>query len=148
MTVQFLCPGCEKERVQSLPIPAGTYRCPECLAELPSLPPGKLTEGGDLTRCVVCAGERFYSQRDFNQRLGCLVAGIGAALSPFTYGISLLICLAVDLGLYFLLKQVTVCYRCGAIYRSVPKNPDHGPFDLHVAEAEMQESRYLRRGNP
>ena len=148
MTLQFLCPGCEQVaflQLQSLP---ETWTCPKCRRVLTPLAQAKLAEGGQLIRCAICAGERFYTQRDFNQRIGCLVAGIGAALSPFTYGISLLVCLALDAGLYFLLKQATVCYRCGSIYRGMARNPEHGAFDLHTAEVEAQESKYIQRGSP
>jgi hypothetical protein len=147
MTLQFLCPGCEQ--VAFLPLPAlpEAWQCPKCGKVLTPTPQTRLAEGVGLIRCAICAGERFYTQRDFNQRIGCLVAGIGAALSPFTYGISLLVCLAVDAGLYFLLKEATVCYRCGSIYRGVPRNPEHGAFDLHTAEKDTQEGKYLQRGN-
>ena len=145
MTVQFLCPGCEKPIVRSLPLEQGSWRCEHCSQEFPAFPQGESWKGTPISRCPICSGERFYLQRDFNQRIGCVVAGIGAVLSPFTYGLSLVVCLALDLGLYFLLKQVTVCYRCGAIYRGVPVNAAHRQFDLHLAEVEMQESKYLER---
>ena len=49
--------------------------------------------------------------------------------------------------LYFLLKEVTVCYRCGAVYRGLVRHPDHKAFDLHVAGIEEEERKYLERGN-
>ena len=144
MTVQFLCPHCEKAIVRPLPLDPGSWHCEHCAKDFTGSPEGESFEGTPLTRCAICGGERFYLQRDFNQRIGCAVAGIGALLSPFTYGLSLVVCLLLDLGLYFLLKQVTVCYRCGAIYRGIPTNAAHGPFDLHLAEMELQESKYLK----
>ena len=129
-----------------MPLADGPWKCGKCGGGFTPHGRSTLDTGGGLKRCAICAGERFYTQRDFNQRIGCLVAAIGAALSPFTYGISLLVCLALDLGLYFLLSQATLCYRCGAIYRGVPHNPQHGPFDLHLAELEMQEGKYLQEG--
>jgi hypothetical protein len=147
MTVQFLCPRCEQGGFLRLPVGSEAWKCPGCGSGLRSPSQDNFDSGGALKRCAICAGERFYTQRDFNQRIGCVIAGIGAALSPFTYGISLLVCLGLDLGLYFLLKQATVCYRCGSIYRGVPENPEHGPFDLHVAEIEVEESKYLQRGD-
>ena len=145
MTVQFLCPGCEKEAVLPLPLPPGFWKCPQCRGEFRISSPGNLAEREPVFRCAFCARERFYTQRDFNQRIGCVVAGIGAALSPFTYGISLLVCLAVDLLLYLLTKEVTVCYRCGAIYRGVARDPRHVAFDLHVADLDREERKYLER---
>src|SRR5262245_1034847 len=105
MKVQFLCEGCEREMVIPISAAAGGSSCPACRRELSLFPADRVAEGGPLTRCVVCGGERFYTQRDFNQRLGCLIAGVGAVLSPFTYGISLLVCLAVDFGLYRMLRE-------------------------------------------
>jgi hypothetical protein len=147
MTLQFLCPDCEQVALLSLRSLPETWKCTKCGQTLTPLAQANLALGGPLKRCAICAGERFYTQRDFNQRIGCVVAGIGAALSPFTYGISLLVCLVLDGGLYFLLKQATVCYRCGSIYRGLARNPGHGAFDLHTAELEMNESKYIQRGD-
>ena len=33
-----------------------------------------------------------------------------------------------------MLGDVTICYGCGAQHRGLAVNPEHGPFDLHVAE--------------
>jgi hypothetical protein len=122
------------------------WKCRECHREFPTFFPGRISEGEPVSRCVVCGGGRFFVQRDFNQKVGCLVVGIGAALSPFTYGISLLVCLAVDLVLYLMVKEVTLCYRCSAIYRGVARDPRHTAFDLHVADLDREERRYLERG--
>lgn len=145
MTVQFLCSSCERQEILPVPLEPGTRVCEGCRKEFPTFTGGPSPETKGLSRCFLCGGERFYTQRDFNQRLGCLIAGVGAALSPFTYGISLLACLIVDLVLYFVLKEATLCYRCGAVYRGLPKNPEHGAFDLHVAEVVEEERKYLER---
>ncbi len=146
MTVQFLCPACERSEVIPLPLPAGPWKCPGCRRETGTYAPGGDPAAGEpISRCALCGGHRFYTQRDFNQRIGCLVAAVGAALSPFTYGLSLLVCLGIDLGLYWLLREVTVCYRCGAIYRGITHHPDHQAFDLHVAALEEEERKYLER---
>jgi hypothetical protein len=76
------------------------------------------------------------------------VAAIGAALSPFTYGISLLVCLALDLVLYLLVRDATLCYRCSAIYRGVVRNPRHVAFDLHTSDLDREERKYLEKGTP
>ena len=41
---------------------------------------------------------------------------------------------AIDAGLYALLPDVTVCYRCQAHLRGFVRNPRHHAFDLHLAE--------------
>jgi len=148
MYIQFHCPGCEKEVLLPLPVLPNPWKCPGCAGEFQTSPPGRLAEGEPVSRCGLCGGERFYTQRDFSQRLGCLVAGIGAALSPFTYGISLLVCLVADLVVYFLVGEATICYRCGAIYRGTTRNPRHVAFDLHVADMDREERKYLERETP
>jgi hypothetical protein len=129
-----------------LPLAPGPWKCPACGGEIPTYAPGRIAEGEPLSRCAVCGGERFFVQRDFNQRIGCLVVVVGAALSPFTYGISLLVCLAIDLIIYLMVREVTLCYRCSAIYRGVARDPRHGAFDLHVADLDREERKYLERG--
>jgi len=60
---------------------------------------------------------------------------VGAALAPFTpFYASLFVAAAIDAGLYALLPDVTVCYRCHAHMRGFVRNPAHHAFDLHLAE--------------
>jgi hypothetical protein len=40
----------------------------------------------------------------------------------------------VDLLAYFLVKDVTVCYSCHALYRGFLRNPEHEAFDLKKLE--------------
>ena len=144
-SIQFLCPGCEKETVLRLPMPPGARECTACKGEFPTYPSGGVGEGRSVSRCAICGGERFYVQRDFNQKIGCLLVAVGAALSPFTYGISLLACLLVDLAVFMFVGEATLCYRCSAIYRGVARDPRHGAFDLHVADLDREEMKYLKR---
>ncbi len=90
---------------------------------------------GRLERCLRCGGDRLYTQKDFNRKLGLLVFAVAAVLSVPTWGLSLLAATLIDLLLYHLIGDVTVCYGCRAQHRGFRKNPQHGPFDLHVAEA-------------
>jgi len=82
--------------------------------------------------CVICRCRDLYIQKDFNRKLGCGIAVIGAVLAPFTKLISLLVCALIDLLLYLLLPVITICYRCGAIYRRFPKSPVHEGFNLGI----------------
>jgi hypothetical protein len=85
--------------------------------------------------CPACGNRLLYVQRDFNQKVGLAVVVVGAALAPFTpFYSSLFVAAAVDAGLYALLPEVTVCYRCQAHLRGFKRNPRHQPFDLHLAE--------------
>jgi hypothetical protein len=74
-------------------------------------------------------------QRDFKQKGGLAVVILGGALAPFTpFDASLFVASAVDAGLYALLPDVTVCYKCHAHLRGFARNPRHQAFDLHLAE--------------
>jgi hypothetical protein len=85
--------------------------------------------------CPACAGRQLYVQRDFNQRAGLAIVVAGALLAPFTpYYSSLMVAAAIDAGLYALLPEIAVCYRCHAHFRGFRRNPAHQAFDLHTAE--------------
>jgi hypothetical protein len=87
-----------------------------------------------VDRCPACDGVQLYVQRDFNQRAGLAVVVVGAVLAPFTHYLSLVVAAIVDAGLYLLLPEIAVCYRCHAHFRGFRRNPAHEAFDLHMAE--------------
>jgi hypothetical protein len=80
--------------------------------------------------CPLCDCRHLYPQRDFNRALGCTLVAIGAALVPWTFGLSLLAFGLVDLWLYRRLKEVVVCYRCDTVYRDARPLPRQTEFDL------------------
>ena len=41
---------------------------------------------------------------------------------------------SIDFLLYFLVRDVTVCYSCHALYRGFNRNPEHEAFDLKKLE--------------
>jgi hypothetical protein len=89
-------------------------------------------EQSGIQFCVICRCRDLYIQKDFNRKLGCGIAAIGAVLAPFTKLISLFVCALIDLVLYLTLPAITVCYRCHSIYRHFPKNPSHEGFNLGI----------------
>ena len=113
----------------------GRGRCARCGTEtaLPVSPSLALARVVD--RCAACDGEQLYVQRDFNQKAGLAIVAVGALLAPFTpYYASLFAAALLDAGLYALVPEITVCYRCHAHYRGFARNPRHEAFDLHLAE--------------
>jgi hypothetical protein len=40
----------------------------------------------------------------------------------------------IDFLVYFLVRDVTVCYSCHAVYRGFQRNTEHEPFDLKKLE--------------
>jgi hypothetical protein len=88
-----------------------------------------------VDRCPACSGAELYVQRDFNQKMGLVIVVIGAVLAPLTpFYSSLLVAALVDAGLYAILPEITICYRCQAHFRGFRRHPRHHAFDLHIAE--------------
>ena len=80
--------------------------------------------------CPICQCRHLYRQRDFNRILGCGLVVLGAALTPWTYGLSLIALSLVDLWLYRRLPEAVVCYRCDTVYRDARPGPRQGAFEL------------------
>lgn len=137
MEVRSLCPTCGAanllEVTQAGVGPEGRP-CSGCSSPLPLVATGAVRPGKPVSRCAVCGDDKLYTQKDFNQKLGCLVVAAGAALVPWTYGLSLGVCALVDLVLYRTLPAITVCYICKSRYRGLPPNADHAPFELVTAQ--------------
>jgi hypothetical protein len=130
--IAFRCGHCDREAVAGLD---GRGRCATCGTEKRLDVPDALRDTRVIERCPVCEGAQLYVQRDFNQKAGLAVVVAGALLAPFTpFYSSLIVAALVDAGLYALLPQITVCYRCQAHFRRFARNPRHQAFDLHLAE--------------
>jgi hypothetical protein len=113
----------------------GRGRCPACGGETTLALSVSLERDRLVDRCAACDGTQLYVQRDFNQKAGLAIVVVGALLAPFTpYYASLFAAALIDAGLYALLPEITVCYRCHAHYRGFARNPAHAAFDLHLAE--------------
>ena len=84
----------------------------------------------EVERCPLCGSKHLYRQRDFNRALGCLLVAVGAALVPWTYGLSLIVLSALDFWLYRRLRISVVCYRCDTVFRDARPLERQGEFDL------------------
>ena len=131
----FLCDGCDREIVQVLDAPVARVACPGCGRAHDLDVTGMALDARPLSRCLRCGLERLYVQKDFNKKAGLWVFIVAAALSIPTWGLSLLAATLIDLALYFALGDATLCYGCGTVHRGFRRNPDHGPFDIHIQEA-------------
>ena len=130
--MSFACSGCKAEVAAP---PGAAAACDACGAVTTLEVPEPLRAGGAVESCPACGGRQLYVQRDFNQKAGLAVVGVGAVLAPFTpFYSSLIVAALIDAGLYVLLPEITVCYRCHAHFRGFARNPSHQAFDLHIAE--------------
>ncbi|MFZ4713992.1 MAG: hypothetical protein ACOYL6_09785 [Bacteriovoracaceae bacterium] len=84
---------------------------------------------GNLCDCPECGRKDFYSQKDFNRKIGVALFMIAAILSIWTYGISLIVLYLMDLLLFRKLNYVAICYKCQAIFRGVTNIEEIRPFD-------------------
>jgi hypothetical protein len=131
MRIRTQCRDCGLPFRAILDAATGTLPCPNCGAVR------EVSHDGwsDLPAprvevCPLCGCRHFYRQRDFNRALGCLLVAVGAALVPWTFGLSLPAFGLVDLWLYRRLAEAVVCYRCDTVYRDARPGPRQGDFDL------------------
>ena len=130
--IAFRCRECGGEALSGLD---GQGHCPSCGHASRLTLSSSLRESRVVDVCPACDGAQLYVQRDFNQKAGLAVVIVGAVLAPFTpYYSSLIVAALVDAGLYSLLPEITVCYRCHAHFRGFRRNPKHQVFDLHLDE--------------
>ena len=100
-----------------------------------------------LATCPRCGCRDLFVRKDFPQKLGLAVV-VGAAVgflvlaaNPRTFYIGALVlagAVVIDAALFIFVGKVTVCYRCRGEFRDVPVNPEHGVFELAVAEKYRQ----------
>ena len=123
------CPQCG----QTIRIGVGSESCPHC---------GQSIQFGEAEAayrsCAFCGNTRFYVQKDFNRTIGCLVMLAGAALVPFTYGLSLVVFALIDYLLYRRVADMAVCYVCDAEVRGIAVAQTVLPFRHHMAEGYQE----------
>lgn len=139
--VRFLCPTCEVP-ASWRPSATPTWQCPACDHRLQAAQPVQ----EHLPACLVCGNTELYKKKNFPHTLGMLILVLACVLSVITYANrefywtwGILIGSAIlDGGLYLLVGDVVVCYRCNAHYRQVKAEPFQ-PHDLGTAERYRQE---------
>lgn len=145
MNLRLFCPTCETPgRVAA---GAAEWHCPSCdhALKLAGAEPG-------LPHCAACGNAELYRKKDFPHALGMGILVAAFVSSTITYLMYykyltwaiLLGSAAFDGLLYLWVKDVVVCYRCGAEHRGRGDEAGvHAPFELTVGERYRQER--LRR---
>lgn len=148
MELTFECPRCQTVG-GAAPVEAlSEVRCAAC-GESRGLRPGAIDPDGALRACPLCATEDLYLQKDFPQGLGLVIVIAGfVASTVFWYydrpvpALAILLASALaDMVLFYVVPDVTICYRCLSQYRGAGANPGGrvGRFDLAVGERYRQE---------
>lgn len=140
MRARYYCPACLSKRDFLEPGDA-ELACARCGRAYATRPSGVLGPAG-VERCLFCGNRAFFIQKDFDQRLGCLLMGLSLGIALFVgwrfgwvwFTPVLLGSVLVDWMLATRIGAVTICYRCDAEYRDAPLNPRHRAHDPHVAE--------------
>lgn len=147
------CPGCDA----SLPVAASEQAaeiiCGRCQRTIALRITPDLRDDRAVDVCPICEGKDFYVRKDFNPQVGVGVIVVGVVISSVFYGFGrdliaygvLAAAALLDLFIYRLLSNVTVCYRCHAEFRG--KYTRSAPvFDLHTADVlEVEYERKIRR---
>ena len=131
-SVHSLCTNCEKRLARSAGEAAAA--CEHCGAvNSVAAPP----EGARISECAACSHDQLYFQKDFNRTTGVALVAVGAVFVPWTWGLSLLAVTVLDYIVWRVVKDVIVCYRCQAVHRGYPSNPDLKPFDLVIHDRHV-----------
>ena len=109
-----------------------------------------------VQRCLVCPSSDLYVRKDFPQRVGVALVGVGIVGSSiawyhgdllWTFGILFATAL-LDVLLYALVGDALMCYRCHAQYRGCEGMEVHGQFDLETHEKYRQLAARMPGSSP
>lgn len=144
MNVTFACPHCDAASRSDFSAETSELECSHCHRRLAL--PQDAVDGRKVCRCLVCPSTDLYVRKDFPQRIGVALVGIGIVGSSiawfysdlmWTFGILFATAL-VDVLLYAWVGDALMCYRCDAQYRGVDEIESHGQFDLETHEKYRQ----------
>lgn len=150
MRVRYYCGECLTARDFASPFPeAGEHACAQCGRKF-HWDFGAST-GADFP-CAFCGNRAFFLQKDFDQRLGCLImaASLGGALVVgwrvgwIWFTPVLLATVLIDWIVAARIRPLAICYRCDAEYRDLADPSHYKAYDPHIAE-RYAETKTVRR---
>lgn len=136
MEVTITCPECGSGVHIHPTMAASQAQCSICQKELDV----HFTENhskGVLRECPCCERKDFYSQKDFNRKLGVILFIITALMSlwmfmspyaPYSF-MPFIILYLFDFVLFKKLKPIAICYKCDTIFRNVENIKNIPGFD-------------------
>ena len=127
MTVQFTCQKCGSGIHVYPSLEAHKINCDVC-GHIQDVKFTKEHEEGILHDCPSCERKDFYTQKDFNRKLGVLLFVAAAIVStvllwiginPLWYLSTFIFLYALDFFLFRRLKVIAICYKCQTVFRNV-----------------------------
>ncbi len=137
MTVLFTCKNCGSGIHVHPHADTDTIKCSICEHEEKV----HFTEDHQnslLKTCPGCERKDFYSQKDFNRKIGVMLFVLCAIIStilfatgfgPEWYLSTFIVLYALDFFLFRKLKFIAICYKCNTIFRDVLNIDDIRGFD-------------------
>ncbi|MBY0414808.1 MAG: hypothetical protein K2Q18_11605 [Bdellovibrionales bacterium] len=155
MTVQFTCKNCGSGIHVYPEAIAHKIQCDICQTEQ-TVKFDHNHEEGNLHDCPSCERKDFYSQKDFNRKLGVILFVMAAVIStvmlyfginPLWYLSTFIVLYALDFVLFRRLKLIAICYKCQTIFREV-KNIEEIPGFNHEMNDRIIYSDHNFHGKP
>jgi len=151
MQITYLCDSCGGTEQQAFEPDTAELQCTNCQTTLIVMKDA--IAGQHVERCMACPSTELFVRKDFPQRLGVTIVGIGLGLSCIAWAYHAIIptfailfaTALLDLALYMFMGDVLECYRCHAQYRGIANLEDHEAFDLEVHEKYRQQQARLEQ---
>jgi hypothetical protein len=125
MTAHFTCKSCGSGIHVYPSLEASMIKCEVCQIEQ-AVHFNEDHVDGILKDCPGCNRKDFYSQKDFNRKLGVIIFVIAALIStvmlwkgmgPQWYLSTFIVLYALDFFLFRRLNMIAICYKCETIFR-------------------------------
>lgn len=145
MQLVYPCPACQAPNIDVITSTQKHMQCGVC--DWQKDIPASSLDGEKPRCCLACGNPDLWRQKDFPQGLGLLMVVSAATMSTIAWAyvrpmlaIGILMAFAlIDMVLYWLMRDVLVCYRCHAKHRRAQMDDDHPRFNLELAERYRQE---------
>ena len=155
MTVHFTCTNCGSGVHVYPSVDAQLIKCDICSHEQ-AVKFDQNHVDAVLKDCPCCARKDFYSQKDFNRKLGVIIFVFAALVSTFMlwrgmgpqwYLSTFIVLYALDFFLFRRLNLIAICYKCSTIFRNV-KNINEIPGFNHEMNDRIVYSDHDFHGKP
>ncbi len=137
MTVQFTCKNCGSGIHVYPAVDAHKIQCDICQS-VQIVKFDDQHESSILKECPGCERKDFYSQKDFNRKLGVILFVLAALVStimlwfgvnPLWYLSTFIFLYALDFVLFRRLNTIVICYKCHAVFRHVSNTAEISGFN-------------------